>query len=168
MKSVVLFSLVLVLVRCGDHVMAPKVTPLDLSLREIAIDKIEEFTNGQTYLSVYSQIYSQSEMKTHNLTVTVSMRNINMEDTVFITKAEYFDTKGKSIRDYVTLPIYIAPMETVEIIIDQNDKQGGTGANFVFDWKIQKTSNPPLFEGVMISTYGQQGLSFTTQGVLIR
>jgi hypothetical protein len=27
--------------------------------------------------------------------------------------------------------------------------------------------NPPLFEAVMISTYGQQGLSFTTRGVQI-
>jgi Protein of unknown function (DUF3124) len=37
-------------------------------------------------------------------------------------------------------------METVEIINDMN---------------------PPLFEAVMILTYGQQGLSFTTRGLRV-
>ena len=59
-------------------------------------------------------------------------------------------------------------METVEIVIDEMDEQGGTGANFMFDWAMKKTSNEPLFEGVMISTSGQQGLSFTTQGRKIK
>ena len=58
-------------------------------------------------------------------------------------------------------------METVEIIIDEIDKEGGTGANFLMEWKINQTSNEPLFEGVMISTSGQQGLSFTTHGIKI-
>jgi hypothetical protein len=92
------------------------------------------------------------------------MRNTNRADTIFIEKAEYFDTKGRSIRTYFNKPIYLAPMETVEIVIDELDKEGGTGANFIFDWKIKPTSNEPLFEGIMISTSGQQGLSFTTQG----
>ena len=56
-------------------------------------------------------------------------------------------------------------METVEIVIDQDDNEGGTGANFIFDWKIKPDTNEPLFEAVMISTYGQQGLSFTTTGI---
>ena len=58
-------------------------------------------------------------------------------------------------------------METVEIIIEEQDIEGGSGANFVFDWAIKNAKNPPLFEAVMISTYGQQGLSFTTRGVQI-
>jgi len=56
-------------------------------------------------------------------------------------------------------------METAEIIIDERDKTGGTGANFLFDWNKNPDINSPIFEAVMISTYGQQGLSFTTQGV---
>ena len=58
-------------------------------------------------------------------------------------------------------------METVEIVIDENDKEGGTGANFHFDWRIKPLSNEPLFEAVMISSFGQ-GLSFTTQGKRIK
>jgi len=124
----------------------------------------DSLTSGSTYLSVYSQIYSQSQHRTQNLTVTVSMRNINLRDTVYVFKATYFDTKGKEIRSYLKKPIFLGPMETVEIVIDEIDKEGGTGANFLFDWKVAKNTNEPFFEGVMISTSGQQGLSFSTQG----
>lgn len=46
--------------------------------------------------------------------------------------------------------------------------EGGTGANFTFDWKIKQGSNKPFFEGIMTSTSGQQGLSFTTKGIDIK
>lgn len=124
----------------------------------------DSLTSGNTYLAVYSQIYSQSEHRTHDLTATVSMRNINLTDTVYVLMARYFDTKGSEIRSYLKKPIYLGPMETVEIVIDEIDKEGGTGANFLFDWKAGKNANEPFFEAVMISTSGQQGLSFTTQG----
>ena len=58
-------------------------------------------------------------------------------------------------------------METIEIIIEEKDSEGGSGANFVFDWAMKNDTNPPLIEAVMISTYGQQGLSFTTRGVRV-
>jgi hypothetical protein len=54
-------------------------------------------------------------------------------------------------------------LETAEIIIDEVDDSGGTGSNFIFEWKIPQNCQAPLFEGVMSSTMGQQGLSFTTE-----
>ena len=127
----------------------------------------ESYVEGRSYLSVYSQIYSGTEHRTYNLTATISMRNTNYEDTIYLKKAEYFDTKGNSIRTYFDKTIFIAPMETVEIIIDENDKDGGTGANFVFDWITKENINEPLFEGIMISTYNR-GLSFATNGKRIK
>jgi hypothetical protein len=135
--------------------------------------KVDEVVNdslhtGTTYLSVYSHIYSETEHRTHPLTGTISMRNINPKDTIYIHHAEYFNTSGTSIRNYFNHSIYLAPLETVEIVIDQKDKEGGSGANFLFDWSIKPGSNEPHFECVMISTYGQQGLSFTTQGITLK
>lgn len=128
----------------------------------------DSLQTGSTYLPVYSQIYSMTEEGEHDLTVTVSLRNINLKDTVFIQKAEYFNTHGEHIRTYFNHPIYLAPLETVEIVIDERDQSGGTGANFVFDWAIRKGVRSPLFEAVMISTSGQQGLSFITRGVELK
>jgi len=119
---------------------------------------------GKTYLSVYSQVYSQDEHRTHDLTATVSLRNTNISDSVYIETAVYYNTHGEAIRTYFDQPVYIRPMETVEIIIDEKDQAGGTGANFLFGWKAPKNADAPFFEAVMISTAGQQGLSFTTQG----
>jgi hypothetical protein len=143
------------------------VNPTNWAERAADITQLNNLETGKTYLSVYSQIYSRSEHKTHDLTVTVSIRNPNPTDTIYIEKAEYFDNHGTSVRTYFDKPIYLAPMETAEIIIDERDKIGGTGANFLFDWKIKQTSTNPFFEAIMISTSGQQGISFTTKGVEI-
>ena len=104
-----------------------------------------------------------SEHKKHNLTAMVSLRNTSDKDSIYILSAKYYDTHGKTIRTYFDYPIYLAPMETTEIIIDEIDITGGTGSNFLFEWKLPKHSSEPLFEGIMTSTMGQQGLSFTTQ-----
>ncbi len=140
------------------------VNPENWEKRTIAYSLSDSLESGATYLSVYSQIYSVTEHRTHDLTATISIRNTNRLDTIFIAKADYYNTKGELIRTYFKKPIFIAPMETVEIIIDQIDKEGGSGANFIFEWKIKPELSEPFFEGVMISTSGQQGISFTTQG----
>jgi len=59
-------------------------------------------------------------------------------------------------------------METIEIVLKEKDEKGGTGGNFIFEWSILKEAPEPLFEGVMISTTSQQGLSFTTQSKRIK
>lgn len=123
---------------------------------------------GKSYLSVYSQIYSVSEHKTHSLTAMVSLRNTSDTDTIYLLKAVYYDTKGKPVHSYIDNTIFLAPLETTEIIIDEVDKNGETGSNFIFEWKTPKDCPEPLFEGVMNSTKGQQGLSFTTQSRRIK
>ncbi|MBR9914478.1 MAG: DUF3124 domain-containing protein [Algicola sp.] len=123
---------------------------------------------GKSYLSIYSQIYSISQHKTHNLTAMASLRNVSDSDTIYLTKAVYFDTHGKLLRTYFDHAIYLAPLETTEIIIDEVDTEGGTGSNFIFEWMIPQDCPEPLFEGVMNSTVGQQGLSFTTKAERIQ
>lgn len=118
---------------------------------------------GKSYLSIYSEIYSFTDSKKISLTSMVSLRNTSDLDTIYLLKAEYFDTEGKSIRKYFDYPIFIAPLETTEIIIGEKDVTGGTGSNFIFEWKKQKNTPEPIFEAVMTSTMSQQGLSFTTQ-----
>lgn len=138
------------------------------SKRMIDINQKDSLEFGKSYLSIYSQIYSLSEHKTHNLTAMVSLRNISDLDTIYVLKAGYYDTHGKLVRTYFNHPIFLAPMETADIIIDEVDTTGGTGSNFIFEWKIPKNCPEPLFEGVMNSTMGQQGLSFTTKAIRIK
>lgn len=141
--------------------------PVNWEKRSANLTNLDNLSQGSTYLAVYSQIYQQHENKTYNLTVTVSLRNVSQKDTAYILKADYNNSKGERIRSYFKKPIYIAPLETIEIVINEADNEGGTGGNFIFDWAVCNEKNLPLFEAVMISTSGQQGLSFLTRGVRI-
>ena len=163
-KILSIIVLIALISSCDETKEISSVNPVNWEKRMLNYELPDSVIEGKTYLSVYSQVYSLTEHRKHNLTVMVGMRNTSLKDSIFIRKAEYFDTHGHSIRTYFDHLIYIAPMETVEIVIDEIDQEGGTGANFIFDWVLKPSSNEPLFEGVMISTSGQQGLSFTTVG----
>jgi hypothetical protein len=149
---------------CGERRNDAVLDSVNWSERRAVMGLSDTLVSGRTYLSVYSRIYSQTEHITHDLTATVSIRNTNLRDTVYLQSATYFDTDGALVRTYFEGLIFVAPMETLEIVIDEADQEGGTGGNFLFDWKKDAASNPPLFESVMISTSGQQGISFTTTG----
>ena len=158
--SIVFFS-------CQNEADKYPVKQVDWEIRKSKITNFSEYSQGKTYLPVYSHIYHIHEHRTFDLTITVSIRNVSMTDTIYILKADYYNTVGDNIRQYLKSPIYLKPMETIEIIINEKDIEGGSGANFVFDWAMINDLNPPLFEAVMISTNGQQGLSFTTRGVRV-
>lgn len=163
------FLLVIALLgSCNEGQTPPPLQITDWSSRIAKPGNEDSLQKGTTYLSVYSHIYTVTQQRISDLTATISMRNTSITDTLYVFKAEYFDTNGKSVRNYITQPIFIAPMETAEIVIEQKDNAGGSGANFIFDWKIKPSSPEPLFEAIMISTSGQQGLSFTTQGKRIK
>lgn len=139
----------------------------DWNKKQSTISNFDAYFKGITYLPVYSHIYHLHEHRTFDLTITASIRNISLTDSVYILKADYYNTTGENIRQYIKKPIYLKPLETIEIIISERDIDGGSGANFIFEWAKSTRHNTPLFEAVMISTYGQQGISFTTRGVQI-
>lgn len=168
MKLIVKLALiVLIIASCNRSGEEAEPSPINWRARTILYSLSDTLVSGTTYLPVYSEIYHQTEHRTYKLTVTVSIRNTSGTDTLFIENAEYFNTRGTSIRSYVSKPVYVAPMETIEIVIPEKNSDGGTGANFIFDWRVGPATNEPLFEAVMISTHGQQGISYTTRGVRI-
>lgn len=157
--------LLLIFTSCQRQTKNSFLEPVNWEEKRASVERINQLKKESTYLSVYSEIYQFSDRQTYDLTATISMRNISSVDTVFIMKADYYNTHGDLIRSYIQKPVYIKPMETIEVVIGQEDKEGGTGANFIFDWAVKENTHEPIFEAVMISTSGQQGLSFTTQGI---
>lgn len=171
MKKQLLFLVgltLLILSSCKKPAEIISIDTENWSQRRIDISSIDSLMYGKSYLSVYSQIYSFSHKQKFNLTGMISLRNTSDVDTVYLLKAVYFDTDGKLIRTYFDKPVFLAPMETTEIIINQTDIEGGTGSNFLFDWKTPMGCPEPIFEGVMSSMQGTQGLAFTTQAKRIK
>ncbi len=164
----VVFLSAIFLSSCTEQKEMSSVNPVNWQKRSAELLANDSLTKAKSYLGIYSEIYSTSEHNTHDLTVTVSLRNTSAEDFIYLTKAAYYSTSGELIRTYFDYPIFIKPLETVDIIIEESDNTGGTGANFIIDWLDDPELTDPIFEAIMISTRGQQGLSFTTQGKRIQ
>ncbi len=118
-----------------------------------------------TYLSVYSTIYHRTEKRQYNLSVTISLRNTSASETLVLHAIDYYNGEREKIRSYLKDAVCLGPMITREILINAPDIEGGVGGNFIFEWHLDGKSSMPVFEAVMISTSGQQGLSFVTTGV---
>ncbi|GAB5537921.1 MAG: hypothetical protein Salg2KO_00240 [Salibacteraceae bacterium] len=167
MKKAPLFIILIVAAAsCHDIGEDLKIEEINWKQRSIDISKnSEDLEKRKTYLSVYSEIYERNQHRTYKLTATVSIRNTSETDTVYLFRADYYNTTGEERVKYLDLPVYITPMETVELVIDQTEIEGETGGNFIFEWAKKHDVSDPFFESVMISTSGQQGISFTSQGV---
>lgn len=124
---------------------------------------------GQTvYVPVYSNIFSAPRKLPFNLATILSIRNTDMTHSINITMADYYDSKGKLVRKYLQKPLILAPLESTDIYIPEEDTTGGTGANFIVKWNAQKNVNAPIIESVMVGMKSGQGISFASQGQEIR
>ena len=126
-------------------------------------------TDGQTiYVPAYSHIYSGNSERPFLLTVTVSIRNTDPKQFIKITTVDYYETQGNLLTKFMETPVTLKPLESIRYVIPEKDKAGGSGANFIVEWKSDKFVNPPIVESIMISTKSSQGISFTSRGQVIR
>ena len=131
-------------------------------------DEKIELSDGQTvYVPAYSYIYSGNREQPFLLTVTLSIRNTDPKHQIKITVVDYYETQGRLLKKYLEKPAILNPLESLRYIIPERDKAGGSGANFIVEWKSDKFVNPPIVESIMIGTQSQQGISFTSRGKTI-
>lgn len=123
------------------------------------------FSRGQTlYVPVYSNIFSAPRKIPFNLATLLSIRNTDMWNPISITAVDYYDSRGKLVRKYYRQPLTLAPLESAEIYIPEEDTAGGAGANFIVKWNSPKEVNVPIIEAVMIGMKSGQGISFVSPG----
>lgn len=129
---------------------------------------------GQTlYLPIYSHIWHGDSDRSGQpaktlVSVSVSIRNTDTKQAIRITSAQYFDTDGKKLREYLSAPKVIGPMGTFELFVPRGDDTGGSGANFVIQWKADKPANPPLVQGLHANMPAGRSIAFTTSAVELR
>ncbi len=124
-----------------------------------------ELSKGQVlYVPAYSHIYTGNHEKPFLLAVTLSVRNIDPNHQIKITLVDYYETQGDRLIKHIDKPILLKPLESLRYIIPERDKSGGSGANFIVEWKSDQFVNPPITESVMIGAQGSQGISFTSRG----
>ena len=120
------------------------------------------------YVPAYSSIYHSDLKWKFNLSITLSIHNIDLKNKIIIESIDYYNTAGKLIYNYIKSDkIILNPLETYNLGIKETDDRGGIGANFIIKWYSQSKANRPIIETIMIGTKGQQGISFTSRGVAI-
>jgi hypothetical protein len=125
-------------------------------------------SSGQTvYVPVYSHIYSGDREHPFLLAVTLSIRNTDPKHAITVMAVDYYDSKGKKLRSYLKEPIKLDPLASTRYVIKESDKSGGSGANFIVEWRSESQVNAPVIESVMIGTKTQQGISFISPGRVI-
>lgn len=128
---------------------------------------------GQTlYLPIYSHIWHgetdrNGEPMKALVSVSVSIRNTDPEKSIHITSAQYFDTGGRKLRQYLPSPKTIGPMGTYEIFVPRSDDTGGSGANFVIVWKSDTPASRPVVEGFHANLPVGRSIAFTTSAQVI-
>ncbi len=121
-------------------------------------------STGQTlYVPAYSHIYSGNRENPFLLAVTLSIRNTDPDNAIEVARVAYYDTAGKLLKSYLEAPKPLQALESTRYIVPEKDKAGGSGANFIVEWKAAKPVNPPIVETIMIGARS----SFTSRGQAI-
>jgi hypothetical protein len=115
-------------------------------------------------VAAYSSIRLGSGRGQLNFATTLGIHNTSQDRPLVLLRADYFDTSGTLIHRYVTDPIAIKPLGSVEAFVPVEDTRGGTGANFVVEWAAGGPVSEPLVEAVMIGSLGTQGYSLVSRG----
>lgn len=125
-------------------------------------------SSGETiYVPIYSNVISGHKPQEFQLSAMLSLRNTDPRYAITINKADNYDSTGKLVEKYLKEPLVLKPMASQYISVNQFDTKGGEGANFLVRWQSAKKVNQPIIEGLMLSLYHGQGVSFRYPGQII-
>lgn len=120
------------------------------------------------YMPVYSNIPHDSDSSKFNMSAFVAFHNTDFNNKIRLQKVQYFDTKGRLVHDFLLDQIKeLSPLETIDFYIPHRD-QGGTGANFLIEWRSDSLVSEPLVESITINLVWQNTIGILSQGKVIK
>ena len=129
-------------------------------------------TGELLYLPIYSHIWhgdfdSGGKPDRTLISVSVSVRNTDPKLPIRIMSAQYYDTTGRKLKEFVQAPTVVSAMGTLELFIPRSDDSGGSGANFLIAWSADHPASPPVVEGIHANLPAGRPLVFTTSATVI-
>ena len=119
--------------------------------------------NSQTvYVPIYSHI-NRSSGTPQLLEATLSIRNSDPKNSITLLSARYYDTEGKELQNYYKKALILGPLQSTEILIEQTDTRGGSGANFIVEWIADMPVYEPIIEAIMVGN-SNNSISFKSTG----
>lgn len=157
---------------CAEAPQPAPDAPASPAPAETAADSLGRSLDGAeagqlVYVPAYSHVFSGDGERDLLLTATLSVRNADPARPIRLAGVRYVGSAGQTIRSYVDAPQTLGPLATASFVVAENDRAGGVGASFLVEWTADGAPVPPVVQAVMISTAGQQGISFVTEGRVI-
>ena len=120
------------------------------------------------YVPVYSHVYGAPRSRALNLTTTLMVRNTDPNESIEVLSIRYYDSQGRMLKEFLPQPVSLSPLASSHVIVEEEDESGGPGPSFLVRWSGKTRVNPPMVQGIMITTKSGLGASFVTQGVEIQ
>lgn len=127
-------------------------------------------TAGQTvYVPVYSHVQHGNQDRRGKpdewlLSAMLSIRNTDPARPLTVKSIRYYDSDGHLLRDYTSSAKKLGPLASMEIFVENKDRSGGAGANFLVAWEAEKPINAPIIETVHANVFGTHSAVFTSSG----
>lgn len=152
LKSVTAITCFCLLVLCGFPASAALEAPMARSQGQLV------------YVPVYSHIFYGDRAQSFNLSVNLSIRNIDLHHPIEVTSVRYYDEKGKLLKEFVPQPLTVPPMAAIRFFIKESDVSGGSEASFLVRWQAAKRVHVPHISSLMVGVAFGQGISIATVG----
>ena len=176
MKIILYFCLSLIIFFCGSCdslnreglIGSGNNHSQEIILKAVSFDGAKVVMGQTIYVPIYSHIYFENNKSSLDLTATLSIRNTDLNNSLILTAVRYYDSKGSLVREYLKDSSELPALASVAYIVERTDSVGGSGANFIVEWVAEKTVSEPVVEAVMISAESAQGISFISEGRVIK
>ena len=122
----------------------------------------------EIYVAAYCKVYYGLKGQSFPLVTTLLFHNTDPENPLEITSASYYNHEGALVAECLEQPVKLAPLGAWEYLVKKPVETGSSGSCFVVRWQSQAKISPPIVESVMISSTGQQGISFSSTGRVIK
>lgn len=167
-KITAYFALVVLLYSCATS---------DPNLKKENILDVNQLKKGSIalsyrdtiYIPMYTEIYMEEDTWRLGLTPTISVRNTSLKDTIYIEEIDHYNSQGEMVHQYNDKILFLGPLQSIEYVVAERESETEAmiGGSFIIIWGANNSKVKPLFQGIMISSHGPQGISFLTEGVSI-
>ena len=131
----------------------------------ISVDTSKTTFKNTIYVPIYSHVYIINGTRPLYLAATLSIRSTDFSDSIFVSKVDYYNSKGQLIKKYLDKTLLLKPMHSAEFIVEENNTEGGAGAFFLISSSASKPVNDLLVQAIMTSQASNVAISFKTEGI---
>jgi hypothetical protein len=104
-----------------------------------------------------------------NVRATIFIHNTDPNNSINITRIDFYNTSGKLMEKYLQQPLRLNPLAATRIAV-KNPLEGeeGMAAHFIIQWQAENKVVEPLVQGVFTGVSGTRGFSYTSQPRIIQ